>query len=63
MLSNFPPMLTIQDVAAILQISVRTAYKLVHAGDLPYIHVRGCIRIPRTSVENYLKKELLYHGM
>lgn len=50
--------MTIREVARALKISEKTAYKLVSSGELPYIWVRGVIRVPTESVVDYIKREV-----
>jgi excisionase family DNA binding protein len=42
--------LTIFEVAAIMRVSKRTVYRLVHAGDLDAVKVGGSFRIPDHAV-------------
>jgi excisionase family DNA binding protein len=42
--------LTIFEVAAIMRVSKRTVYRLVHAGDLEAVKVGGSFRIPDHAV-------------
>lgn len=43
-------LLTIFEAAAIMRVSKRTVYGLVHAGDLEVICVDGSFRIPERAV-------------
>lgn len=52
---TLPYVLTVEDVAKILQVSTKTVYKLLHDGDLSYIMVRGSYRVTSTMLEEYLK--------
>jgi len=42
--------LTIFEVAAVMRVSKRTVYRLVHAGDLEAVKVGGSFRIPDHAV-------------
>jgi len=42
--------LTIFEAAAIMRVSKRTVYRLVHAGDLEAIKVGGSYRIPDQAI-------------
>jgi len=46
---------TIAEIARILKISEKTAYKLIRDQELPYIRVRGQIRITATALDFYLQ--------
>ena len=46
--------LTIRDLADLLQVSIRTAYNLVHEPSFPAVKVRGSIRIPASDLERWL---------
>ena len=52
-----PRFLELADVAEILSISARQAYKLVNSGELPAIQVggRGQWRIEATKLEDYIQ--------
>lgn len=47
---------TVQDVAKLLRVSLRTAYNLVRDGDLAAIRVRGQIRISSYALDEFLQK-------
>lgn len=46
---------TVQETAALLKISSKTVYKLVHDGELNAVRVRGQIRITAQALDEYLK--------
>ncbi len=47
--------LTVAEVAARMQVSKMTVYRLVHSGDLPAVRIGRSFRVPRTVVEDYLR--------
>ena len=47
--------LTVAEVAARMQVSKMTVYRLVHAGELPAARVGRSFRVPRRAVENHLR--------
>jgi excisionase family DNA binding protein len=49
-----PELLTLRELAVYLRVSVRTAYQLVSAGDVPAVKVGGQWRIPRAELERRL---------
>lgn len=51
---NLPIVLTIQDIAKILDIGKNTAYGLVKDGTLNAVRVGRQIRIPRAELYRYL---------
>jgi excisionase family DNA binding protein len=50
--------LTVNELAAFLRVSQRTAYNLVWSGEVPSVRVRGSIRIPRAALFQQLAKTL-----
>lgn len=48
------PLLTLPDVAALLQVSRTSIYRLIAERKIPFIKVGGAIRFSRGDVENYL---------
>ena len=46
---------TVAEIAKILRVSERTAYKLIQEQELPHIRVRGQIRITAMALDIYLK--------
>lgn len=51
---GFGGVYTVPDVAALLQVSPATVYRLVGCGDLDAVYVGRCVRIPRLALEHYL---------
>ena len=47
--------LTVAEVAARMQVSKMTVYRLVHAGELPAIRVGRSFRVPENAVHQYLQ--------
>lgn len=50
-------LLTLDDVAKILQVSVVTVRRLINDGDLKAIKVRGQLRVRREDLEDYLRRQ------
>lgn len=48
-------MLTVNDVAEELRVSVRTVYRLIHDGALRCVKIRRQIRIRREDLDHYLR--------
>ncbi|QTG79663.1 helix-turn-helix domain-containing protein [Arthrobacter crystallopoietes] len=46
--------LTVSDVAARLNVSKMTVYRLVHSGEMPAVHIGHSFRINETAVAAYL---------
>jgi excisionase family DNA binding protein len=46
---------TVTEVAARMQVSKMTVYRLVHAGELPAARVGRSFRVPRRAVEDRLR--------
>ena len=49
-------LLRISEAALVLGVSQRTVWRMVAEGQLKAVHVRGCTRIYRSSLDEYLKK-------
>lgn len=49
---------TVQQVAAILQVSTKTMYAIVKSKDIDSITVRGQIRITDAALQTYLQGEI-----
>lgn len=49
--------LTVAQVAKILQISKTHAYAIVHRRGFPSIRVGRCLRIPRTALDAWLERQ------
>lgn len=47
--------LTVAQVAARMQVSKMTVYRLVHAGELPAARVGRSFRVPRRAVDDRLR--------
>ena len=51
-----PPCITRLELAALLQVSVRTVDRLIASGEIPVRRVRGkAVRFLRADVEHYLE--------
>jgi excisionase family DNA binding protein len=46
---------TVAEVAARMQVSKMTVYRLVHSGELPAARVGRSFRVPRRAVEQHLR--------
>ena len=55
-LNELPIVLRVEDLMQVLDIGRTTAYELLRSGKIPSIRVGKQIRIPKQSVEEYLKK-------
>lgn len=49
-------LLTVDDVAVILNVSDRTVRRLCYAGDIPHIYIGSQLRIDKKDLENYLNE-------
>lgn len=47
---------TVQEVANLLKVSIKTVYNLVRDGDLASIRVRGQIRITSLALDEYISR-------
>jgi len=53
--ARLPGSLTVADVAARMQVSKMTVYRLVHSGELPAVRVGRSFRVSQVAVEEYLR--------
>jgi excisionase family DNA binding protein len=53
--TQYPDILSINDLRSALGIGRTKAYELVSSGELPSIRVGNAIRIPKTSLLDYVK--------
>jgi excisionase family DNA binding protein len=50
--------LTVQDVAKVLRISIALAYRLVSDGQLPGIKFNRTVRVRQEDLENFIQRNL-----
>lgn len=53
---------TVSEMAKILKISEKTAYRLIQDQEIPHIRVRGQIRITAKALDNYLQGVIIIEG-
>ena len=53
----------VQKIATELSVSVKTVKRLIDDGELPVVRIRGCIRVPKQAVLDWLKGETRYNSM
>ncbi|WP_095085245.1 helix-turn-helix domain-containing protein [Mesorhizobium sophorae] len=53
--------LTVREVAALLKINVKTAYKLVAKGEIPGFKVGGSWRFDRGKIESWIRRKMERH--
>lgn len=56
-LENYPPVLSVDEVAEILGVTGKTIRHLIKAGDLSSIKVGCLIRIPKDRLVEYLGRQ------
>lgn len=56
LIPNYPDVLDIRQLCEILNVSVKTAYKLLRNGEIPHLKVGRAYRIPKCHVIAYLQK-------
>lgn len=54
MLNDFPDVLSVEQLANILNIGINTAYRLIHTGEIGYKRIGRRILIPKICVVDYL---------
>ena len=52
---QFNEMLTVEQVAAVLNVSRKTVYELVASGELPAVHVGRLVRISEADLLEYMR--------
>ena len=52
----------VQKIATELSVSVKTVKRLIDDGVLPVVRIRGCIRVPKQTVLDWLKGETRYNS-
>lgn len=52
-----PLLLTLAEVAKLLQVSQRTAWGLAKEGKLPSIRIGRCLRFPRRDIEAWIMRQ------
>jgi excisionase family DNA binding protein len=53
--------LTVQEVAARLNVSKMTVYRLVHSGEIPAVRLGHSFRVSEPAVEEYLHNAVVHH--
>lgn len=51
--------ITVKEVATYLRISIPTAYKLVHSGEIPSLKVGGRYLVPREEFRIWVKRNTI----
>lgn len=57
MFQQYPDVLTVKDLAAMLHVGRNSAYDLIKDNKIQAVKVKSQIRIPKVSVINYLRGE------
>lgn len=61
--NNLERFLTIDEIAAIMNVSRTTVSKLINTGDLPFTRVNKLVRVKESDLKSYLQKqEVRPHG-
>jgi excisionase family DNA binding protein len=55
-------LLTPTEVTQILGIGRSKVYELLACGELPTVRIGRCIRVPKTSLEDWIKARITGHG-
>lgn len=54
-------LLTVKEITAILSISRTKVYALIKSGELPFIRIGRCIRIPNNLFEDWLANQTAFN--
>lgn len=57
MLNNYPDVLTVKQVCAILQVSTKTVYKLIQDKELCAKKIASQYRIPKKELVNFIGED------
>ena len=52
----------VQKIATELSVSIKTVKRLIDDGVLPVVRIRGCIRVPKQAVLDWLKGQTRYNS-
>ena len=52
----------VQKIATELSVSVKTVKRLIDDGVLPVVRIRGCIRVPKQAVLDWVKSQTRYNS-
>ena len=51
----------VQKIATELSVSVKTVKRLIDDGELPVVRIRGCIRVPKQAVLDWIRGQTRYN--
>ncbi len=57
-MDEWPVLLKVSEVAAILRVSRNLVYELIAEGELPVIRLGRVIRVPRDALERWIEREV-----
>ena len=55
--NNVSRLLTIEEVADLLQVKKMTVYSWVHFGKIPFVKLNGLVRFKRFAIERWIDKK------
>lgn len=58
MLENYSDILEVKDLCEILHISLKSAYALLHSGQIQYLKIGRHYRIPKCALKEFIKSDL-----
>ncbi|MBQ6482173.1 MAG: helix-turn-helix domain-containing protein [Anaerolineaceae bacterium] len=62
MFSEYPDMMSIEEVRAALRIGRSTVYNLIHSGEIRYFKIGASIRVPKNCLLDYVEQNS-YNGL
>lgn len=57
MLKNYSDILEVKDICEILHISLKSAYRLIHNGEIPSIKIGRHYRISKRALGNFINAD------
>jgi excisionase family DNA binding protein len=52
----------VQKIATELSVSIKTVKRLIDDGVLPVVRIRGCIRVPKQAILDWIKAQTRYNS-
>jgi excisionase family DNA binding protein len=58
-ISSHDEFLTVEDTAAVLNVTERWVRRAIWRRELPIVKMRGLVRIPRSAVDDYIRQQTI----
>ena len=57
MFTEYPDVVTVNEVMKMLKVGRNTAWKLIHSGEIRAFNIGKCVKIPKKSVIDYVTQQ------